>query len=79
MPWAPCNYYEHEWKPIPAWGMRRKCPKCYTIGYLGSAIPEAGLKKAWTVYEYKCPRCHNPTTLYKRGASQPCLNCRPVR
>lgn len=75
MAWSPCEYMQHEWAPIPSWGMRRKCSKCHVIGYLGAAIPD-GLRKTLKVYEYKCPKCHQATTLYKKGGSQPCLNCR---
>lgn len=78
MSWAPCEYRDHDWQPIPTWGMRRKCSRCHTIGYLGAAIPPAGMRRAMAVYEYKCPKCHNPTTLYKKSGSQPCINCRPT-
>jgi len=73
MPWTPCTT-DHTWTPIPNWRARYKCSNCYAIGYKGIAV--AGkYRKPGEMYEYKCPKCHGPTTVYKGGA-KPCPNCR---
>jgi RNase P subunit RPR2 len=68
-------YKDHDWRTIDKWWARRRCQKCYAIGYLGLAIPDR-MKKASKVYEYKCPKCHGPTTKYKGGRTHPCPRCR---
>ena len=75
MTWTPCRTAEHTWTPIPNWMARYKCSDCYALGYKGIAV-SGKFRNPTQMYEYKCPKCHGPTTAYKKRKTGPCPNCR---
>ena len=86
MSWRACESVPHEWEAVRGWCGRYRCRACGVLGYRGVVV--APFVPSGVILEYKCPKCHGPTTAFrykrpgeyrvKRG-SQPCPACEPGR
>ena len=70
MSWDPCGDVDHDWVPVDGWVGRYRCraPACGVLGYKAKVIlpPEVGGSLPPAVVPYRCPRCHGPTTKFRR-------------
>lgn len=66
MPWKPCAVGSHAWEPIRGWCGRYSCLECRVVGYRGVVMGEVAGRRAMDILPYRCPRCHGPTTKWRR-------------
>lgn len=85
--WKPCSESAHEWESIFTWCGRYRCRVCLTIGYRGLVIGVHAGNRRMDILPYKCPKCHGPTTKWRRkrageyrvvDGAQPCPSCAPA-
>lgn len=80
--WKSCE--SHEWVSIPTWCGRYRCQACAVLGYRGVVVGTYAGSRAGQIIPYKCPKCHGPTTGWRRkrpgeyrvrDGAQPCPSC----